>query len=355
MRVIDLHAHILPRTWPSWTKRCGYAGWIELEHIEGGCARLCRTLPDGGRAFFRDVRDNLWDPSRRLDDMARHGVDTQVLSTVPVMFSYWAQPGDARDLARVLNDHIADLVREHPRHFEGLGTIPMQAPDLACAELERCVRTLGLRGVQIGTNVNGLNLDEPSVQAVFAAAADLGAAVFVHPWDMLGGERFARYWMPWLVGMPTESTTAIMSVLFSGTLDRLPSLRIGFAHGGGSFAGTLGRIMHGFACRRDLFPEDARDPREYLAVAGPHAAPARFWVDSLVHEPAALRRLIDLMHPRRVALGSDYPFPLGEEHPGSLVRSLPDLSPGARRDVLGAAAAEFLALHDTEPGGTRET
>lgn len=347
---IDLHTHILPQRWPDWTQRSGYPGWIELEHTGPGCARMCRTIEGGGRQFFRDVHENLWDPARRAAEMATAGVTTQVLSTVPVMFSHWAKPQHAHDLHRLLNDHLAEIVRGGSAArtglpaFLGLGVLPLQDPDLACRELDRCVRDLGLSGIQIGTHVNGVNLDDPSLRPVLRRAADLGAAVFVHPWDMLAPERMKRYWMPWLVGMPTETTIAVMSVLFGGVLDDLPNLRICFAHGGGSFPGTLGRISHGFACRRDLFPAGARDPMEYLAR---ESSPARFWVDSLVHDAEALRLLLRLMGPQRIALGSDYPFPLGESVPGDLIRSIPALNDAERRWVLEGAARAFLNLPPT--------
>lgn len=348
---IDLHTHILPERWPDWTRRSGYPGWTELAHTGPGCGRMCRTLEGGGRQFFRDVRENLWDPTVRRREMGAAAVTVQVLSTVPVMFSTWAKPQDAHDLHRLLNDHIAGVVASHGtapqglrtggvRPFEGLGALPLQDPDLACRELDRCVRELGLLGVQIGTHVEGRNLDDPMLRPVLARAAELGAAVFVHPWDMLGGDRMARYWMPWLVGMPTETTIAIMSMLFGGVLDELPTLRVCFAHGGGSFAGTLGRIAHGFECRRDLFPESARDPREYLRAR-------RFWVDSLVHDAVALRHLIDLLGAARVALGSDYPFPLGEDRPGELIESLGDLAAADRDLLLWGAAMQFLGRSPT--------
>ena len=202
---------------------------------------------------------------------------------------------------------------------------------------------LGLRGVQIGSHVNDWNLSDPGLFPVFQKAEQLGAAIFVHPWDMLGGERLKNYWMPWLVAMPTETTVAIMSVLFSGLLNDSPNLRICFAHGGGSFPGTLGRIRHGLSARPDLFPPNARDPIHDLADESTNK-PARIWVDSLTHDPHALRTLLRLFHSSRVALGSDYPFPLGELRPGEMIQQMPDLTATQRADLLCNAAKAFLAM-----------
>jgi len=353
---IDVHTHILPENWPVLRERYGYGGFVQLEHIVKNGCRCARMHIDG--AFFREIAANCWDPSVRIDECDRLvGPDSvQVLSTVPVMFSYWARPRDTLDLSRMLNDHIAGVVREFPRRFAGLGTIPMQAPDLAVKELERCVRELGLAGVQIGSHVErpGLhgepggkdwNLSEPALFPIFEAAAELGACIFVHPWDMMGKSQMEKYWLPWLVGMPAETARAICSVLFAGILDRLPTLRIGFAHAGGSFPGTIGRIDHGCKARPDLCSIDGcHSPRDYLARAGPggERIPARFYVDSLTHDPDLLRHVIRLMGPERIMLGSDYPFPLGEAIPGAMIESMDDLSPETRRQLLSGTALEFL-------------
>lgn len=331
---IDLHTHILPRDWPDLHDRYGYGGFVQLEHHEPGSARM---LLDG--RCFRVIQDNCWDPARRLEECDRVGVDVQVLSTVPVMFGYWAKPEHTLDLSRRLNDHIAEVVRAHPTRFVGLGTLPLQAPDLAVTELERCVDELGLAGIEIGTHVGDWNLDEPALFPVFAAAAERGAAVFVHPWDMMGKDRLSKYWLPWLVSMPAESSAAICSVIFGGILERLPDLRICFAHGGGSFPGTIGRIEHGFNVRPDLCAVDNPvNPREYLG---------RFFVDSLVHDEKALLFLLDLVGESRVAMGSDYPFPLGEHQPGRLIESLEGLSSLTRERLLSGTALEFLGLEES--------
>jgi aminocarboxymuconate-semialdehyde decarboxylase len=334
---IDLHTHILPPEWPDLRRRYGYGGFVQLEHHGPGCARM---MIDG--RLFREIDDRTFDPVRRIGDCDRDRVAMQVLSTVPVMFSYWAQPNDCLDLARILNDHIAEVVRQHPRHFIGLGTLPMQAPELAIQELERCVQSLGFAGVQIGSHVNDWNLDHPSLFPVWQAAEKLGAAVFVHPWDMLGRDRMTKYWLSWLVGMPAETCLAICSLIFGGVLERLPHLQVCFAHGGGAFPGTIGRIEHGFRVRPDLCAVDnPKGPREYTG---------RIYVDSLVHDADALRNLIHQMGANRVALGSDYPFPLGEAEPGKLIESMADLSAETKNQLLSGTAREFLNLTSTCSG-----
>ncbi len=345
---IDLHTHILPENWPDLSARYGYEGFVRLEHHAP-----CRARMMIGERFFREIEDNCWSPPRRIADCDRAGVDVQVLSTVPVMFSYWAKPADGLDLSRMLNDHVAGVAADHPRRFVGLGTIPMQSTDLAIRELERCVTPrerggLGLPGVQIGTNVNGVNLGDPSLFPIFEAAQQIGAAVFVHPWEMLGRDRTQRHWMSWLVGMPAETSLAICSMIFGGVLERLPRLRVCFAHGGGSFVSGIGRIAHGFAARPDLCAVDnAVAPTAYLAQDGDGATtPARFWVDSLTHDADLLRMLIGRLSARRIMLGSDYPFPLGEERPGTLVESMSDLSAEVRERLLSANALEFLQLRN---------
>jgi len=343
---IDLHTHILPKEWPDLDARYGYPGFVRMEHHQPCCARMMI-----GDRTFREVTDNVWEPARRIEECDRTGVTIQVLSTVPVMFSYWAEPADALDLARRLNDHIAEVVRAHPARFAGLGTLPLQDPDLAAKELERCVRELGLRGAQIGSHVDAnqhlgrlepLNLDHASLQPVWAAAEQFDAAIFVHPWDMVGKERMPNYWLPWLVGMPAETSLAICSMIFGGVFERFPRLRVAFAHGGGAFPFTIGRIEHGFRVRPDLCATNSSvNPRHYLAREG---TPARFFVDSLVHDPDALRLLVKLFRVERIALGSDYPFPLGEAQPGELIESMPDFTPAEKEQPLAGSAREFLQL-----------
>lgn len=322
---------MLPERWPDLVERYGYEGFVRLEHHAP-----CRARMMVGDKFFREIEDNCWSPGKRIEECDAFGVTLQVISTVPVMFCYWAKPEDTHDLSRFLNDHLAGVVREHPTRFAALGTLPMQSPDLAIRELERCVKTLQLPGVQIGSHVNGKNIDDPDVFSVLEAAEALGAAVFVHPWDMLAKERMSRYWLGWLVGMPAETALAICSVIFGGVLDRLPRLRIGFAHGGGAFPGTIGRIEAGHESRPDLCGQSCKQsPRSYMG---------RFYVDSLTHDADALQYLIKLVGASRVALGTDYPFPLGEQRPGELIESISAFSAEVKGQLLFRTAQEFLRI-----------
>ena len=334
MLKIDVHTHILPRDIPNWKRKFGYGGFIQLEHSGPGCALMKK---DDGQSF-REVDENCWNPERRIEQMDETGVTVQVLSTVPVMFSYWSRPADGAEIAKYLNHQIADVVAEFPLRFVGLGTVPLQRADLAVKELERC-KEIGLSGVEIGTNVNQKNLGEPDLFEFFSACESLDMAIFVHPWDMMGQDDMQKYWLPWLVGMPAEVSRAICSLIFSGVLERLPELRICFAHGGGAFPATIGRIDHGFNVRPDLCAVDnPHDPRKYLD---------RLYFDSLVHEPLILDYLVKLVGAHQIMLGSDYPFPLGEHRPGELIESMP-YDDAIRSMLLHGAALKWLSMESSK-------
>ena len=331
MRKIDVHTHVLPAHLPRWAERFGYGGFIQLDHHAPCRARMLRD--DG--TFFREIEANCWDAETRLRECDDVGVDVQVLSTIPVLFAYHTQPQHGLDVARFLNDHLAAMCAAHPTRFQGLGTLPMQAPALAIRELERCVQELGLRGVQVGSHVRGVNLDDPSLRPIWQRAAELNAAVFVHPWEMMGQETMPRHWLPWLVGMPAESSRALCSVIMGGVLQDAPALRLCFAHGGGSFPGTLGRIDHGWQARPDLCATRIAEPPSHYAQ--------RVWVDALVHEPRALALALDVFGPSKLVVGSDYPFPLGESRPGALVEQhVADL--GVRERILWQNAWDWLGV-----------
>ena len=258
----------------------------------------------------------------------------QVICTIPVMFSYWAKANDTLELSKFLNDHISDITTKYPDKFIGLSTIPLQDNKLAVQELERSIKN-GHRGVQIGSNINNKNLNEPEFDEFFAACENLGAAVLVHPWQMMGQEQMSKYWLPWLVGMPAEISRAVCSMIFGGIFEKYPKLKVCFAHGGGSFLPTISRIEHGWECRPDLVALDnPKNPKEYLG---------KFWVDSHVCDHKMLQYVIDLVGADKVMQGSDYPFPLGEAIPGELVRNAP-LSESDKIKILGTAAKEWLGI-----------
>eukprot|EP01013_Petalomonas_cantuscygni_P017308 TRINITY_DN34444_c0_g1_i1.p1 TRINITY_DN34444_c0_g1~~TRINITY_DN34444_c0_g1_i1.p1 ORF type:complete len:379 (+),score=73.45 TRINITY_DN34444_c0_g1_i1:137-1273(+) len=356
---VDFHTHILPapEVFPDFEKKFGYGGFIRLDreptYMENGAVK---ELKPGnarmmqGEKFFRQVAPNSWDPAVRIAEMDRDNIDVQVLCTVPVMFAYWAKPDDGLELSRFLNDDIAATVARHPSRFIGIGTLPMQAPELAVQELVRCVRDLGFRGFQIGTSVGGKNLDDEALDVVWAAAAEHGAVMFIHPWDMPAGGRMSRYWLPWLVGMPYETCMAVTCLLLGGVLDRHPALKLCFAHGAGSFPFTVGRIDHGYQCRPDLVATHSPHPPKYWL--------GKVWCDSITHDTDALRYLVRTMGPERVVFGTDYPFPLGEVtgsapgvYPGSALEAAPpddpDLGGAVQERIMGDNAFDLLGIDPT--------
>ena len=329
MLKIDMHTHILPRTMPNWTEKFGYGKFIHLESNPDGSANMMQ-----GGNFFRRIVENCWDESLRIKEYEKFNTQVQVVCTIPVMFSYWANPKDCAELSRFLNDHIAELVQQYPKHYIGLGTIPMQDTEEAIKELER-IKSLGLVGIQIGSNINDKNLSEDEFFPIFEACSRLGLAVMIHPWQMMGFDSMKKYWLPWLVGMPAETSRAACSMIFGGVLERLPKLRVCFSHAGGSFLPTLGRIEHGFNCRPDLVAIDNQvNPREYVG---------KFWVDSITHDIDALKYILNMQGSKRVCLGSDYPFPLGDLEIGKFIEES-DLSNTQIEDIFCNATLEWLDL-----------
>ncbi len=329
MLKIDMHTHIIPEKLPNFADKFGYGDFIYLQHHRKGFAKMMK-----GNQFFREIEENCWDAKVRIEDYKKFNTQVQVVCTIPVMFSYWAKAKDCLDLSMFLNDDIAALVNAYPKNYVGLATIPMQDTTLAIKELERC-KALGFPGIQIGSNINDENLSEGKFFPIFEACQELGMAVLVHPWNMMGFDQMTKYWLPWLVGMPAETSRAIASMIFGGVFERLPELRVNFAHSGGSFLPTIGRIEHGFNCRPDLVAVDNPiNPREYLG---------KFWVDCITHDPMLMEYVLKMQGSKRVTLGSDYPFPLGDLEIGAFLEKM-DLEEGVLEDIFCNATLEWLNL-----------
>lgn len=332
MLKIDIHTHILPENLNELTNTFSDTRFLQIDTIDDKTAMLRRN----GK-LFRTVSCNCWDSQVRLKECHQTGVDIQVLSTIPVLFSYWAKDDDSLKISQFLNDHIHYICQSEPSKYIGLGTIPMQNTDFAISEMDRCVKELNLPGIQIGSNINGLNLSEIQFHPIFEHAERIGCSIFVHPWEMMGQSDMQKYWLPWLVGMPAETTRAICSLILGGVLEKYPNLKIAFAHGGGTFPFTSGRIDHGFNVRPDLCSIDnSHLPSSYMK---------NFYVDSLVHDEHAMNFLIQTMGVKRIAMGSDYPFPLGEQYPGKLIESM-DLTTSTKQRLLAGTALEWLGLNE---------
>jgi aminocarboxymuconate-semialdehyde decarboxylase len=329
MPVIDIHNHFFPRSWPDLAARFGTSNWPWIKHTEPGNADIMV-----GDKFFRHIDSACWDPAVRLREMDRDGVDLQVISATPVLFAYERPVQHALDCAQIFNDAALELCSNGKGRLKSLCQVPLQGIDASCEELSRCMRA-GHLGVQIGNHVGNKNLDDAGIVTFLKHCADESAAVLVHPWDMFGSERMPRYMMPWTVGMPAETQLSVVSMILSGAFDRLPNtLRICFAHGGGSFAFLLGRLENAWH-RHPVAHGECEHPPSYYVN--------RFYADSAVFDQRALKFLVETMGTDRVMLGSDYPFPLGEERVGSLIResSLPHDS---KNKLLGGNAAKFLGL-----------
>lgn len=325
---IDIHTHIMPAQMPNWVKKFGYGDFIHVEH------RNCKACMIKGDKLFREVEANCYDAMERKKEMDDTEVTIQVLSTIPVLFNYWAKPADGAETSRFFNEHIADTVAKDSDRFMGIGTVPLQDVALAIREMEYCVQTLKMPGIEIGSNINGINLSDKRFFPFYKRAEELGCSLFIHPWEMMGEQDMQQYWLPWLVGMPAETTRAICSMIFGGVLESFPALKIAFAHGGGSFPATIGRIEHGFHVRPDLVAIDNPvNPRDYLG---------KFWIDSLVHDEDTLRYITGIIGEDKICLGSDYPFPLGEHHPGKMIEQM-TLVQELREKLLYKNALDWLS------------
>jgi aminocarboxymuconate-semialdehyde decarboxylase len=301
-----------------------------MRHFGDGKAMLMKGGDD-----FRPVYSACWDAATRLEEMDRDGVGQQIICATPLLFGYERPAEQALYCAQLFNDAALEICAGGNGRLHAMAQVPLQDIDLSCQEVSRA-KASGHVGVQIGNHVGPKNLDDEGLVTFFSHCADEDIAVFVHPWDMLGADRTSRYMMGWTVGMPAETQLGIVSMILGGSFDRISSkLRICFAHGGGSFVFLLGRLDNAWHFRDIARGKSQHPPSHYLD---------RFYLDSAVFDQGSLRLLVDKMGEDRVMFGTDYPFPLGEQKMGSLVRESSVLSDTAKQKILARNASHFFGI-----------
>jgi aminocarboxymuconate-semialdehyde decarboxylase len=325
---VDFHTHFMPEQFPDMGEKYGGEGWPSLLH-----AGPCQADIYYAGKHYRRIDDRSWDPERRLKDMDAEGIDVQVLSPIPVTFAYHFSAQGVLELAQLQNEAIASAVSVAPARFIGLGTVPLQDGELAAAEVRRAVTNLGLAGVEIGTQIEGKNLDEPDLDPFWNACVEVSAAIFVHPAAVFSPERTSKYRMVFSVGYTSETGIAAASVVMSGLLDRHPELRLCFAHGGGTFPWLLPRLDQTWRVFEDVKAATTKRPSEAAKLLS---------YDTLTYDPMNLRLLLDRVGVDRLVMGSDYPFPLREQPPGAVIDALDGISHQERVDMLARNALRFL-------------
>lgn len=329
--MIDIHSHFFPPISEAQAMRLNpkTAPWLKIKD-DGKTGNIILDGQD-----FRPVYDALWDAERRVEELDKQNVDIQIICATPVLFAY-AEPISEKvvEWNRLMNDLAVEMCDYAPSRLKTLAQVPMQDIDEACKELSRA-KNIGHIGVQIGNHVGLKNLDDEGILTFLHHCADENMPVFIHPWDMMGKDRMPKWMLQWLVSMPAETQLGVLSLILSGALEKLPeNLKICFAHGGGSFPYLIGRVDNAWK-RRDIVREDCPNlPSSYLN---------RIWVDSAVFDPLTLRFLVDKMGVDKVMLGSDAPFPLGEQQIGQLIKNS-GLASDAQQSILSGNAKQFFNL-----------
>jgi aminocarboxymuconate-semialdehyde decarboxylase len=332
MRTIDVHAHVVPQA--MWRAADAKREWYGYRHEPGD--GIGTVVGGGRRILFASPKVRLT-PEERLRDMDAQGVDVQVLSIHTPFFGYHLDPAQGRQLAREVNDEIADMIRQHPRRFAGLGTVPVQDVKAAVDELERAVTVLGLKGVELDTVVNGENWDEPKFLPLFKAAEAMGALLFFHPQPQHNFmmQRSSRHGLPNSLGVIVEDAIVVAVLILGGILDACPGLKVCVAHGGGPACYAMGRIdrgWHGTPAERRTIP---RPPSTYQR---------RLYYDTVVGSEKALRLLLDEVGADRVVLGSDWPFVPWHPSPVAWVQKLETVTPDEKEKILWKNVESLLAL-----------
>ena len=325
---IDIHTHIVPETFPPYAGKGRDVPWPSMAE-----AHACHRHVMISGKVYRTVSDGCWSVPRRIEDMSRMRVARQALSPMPELLSYWLPLEDGKALIRYLNDQIAAMVGRAPERFIGLGAVPLQDVDSAIRELEYA-KQLNFSGVEIASHVNGMSIGDPHFEPFFAAAEQMGAAIFVHALRPAGQDRIVGPFSEQAVCFPGDIALACASMITGGIASRHPRLRIAFSHGGGAMAMLLPRLVHAW----NMNPK----AKEALTES-PAAAARRFYYDQLVFDPAAVKFLIERFGASQIVLGSDYPFTMGDSDPvGSVDKARLDASTYAA--VTAGNARRFLGL-----------
>jgi aminocarboxymuconate-semialdehyde decarboxylase len=329
--VIDIHCHYLN---PVVNQKTAHLNAVQHDPTAVFANELTNQT---NIKQMKDRAPKLTGVTERLRDMDRMGVDIQAISPAPYHYFYFTEPGLGAELAREVNEGIAGLVAAHPDRFVGLGSVPLQNAELAVKELEYAVRTLGLRGVEINTNVNGLNLTDPKLglEKFFAKAHELGTVIFMHPLGFTQGDRLRNHYFNNVIGNPLDTTLAVSHLIFDGVAARYPKIRFIAAHGGGFIAHYWARMDHAWRARADCRTVIQRKPSSYLE---------KFYFDTITFDPRMLRQLIDRYGPEHVLLGTDYPYDMGEDDPRGLLAEVKRLSAKDRKLIEGGNAARLLKI-----------
>ncbi len=327
---IDVHAHCIPESFRAWMEAEGNPLGIDLVPTERGTA-----VRIDGRVTTQPLRDDLTNFDRRIAELDRMGLDHQVLSGWIDLTAYELPSEAGSRYARIQNESLADEAAKAPDRFSSIGTVPLQDATAAVNELDHAMRTLGMKGVELATTVDGSYIDEAGLDDFWAAAQDLGAFIVLHPMRPLGGIDLSRYFMENMIARPAESTIALAGLIFSGVFERFPDLKLCVVHGGGFAPYQIGRMDAGYRQKPGLAGKHiSKPPSDYLR---------QIYVDTVLHEPAALRYVVDLMGSDRVMLGTDYPFEMGSLDPVEFVESA-ELGPDATEAILGRTARGLVGL-----------
>ncbi|WP_030689382.1 amidohydrolase family protein [Streptomyces globisporus] len=326
---VDVHAHVLlPQIEALVAGLPGHAEAKALDARRNGPDALAVSGP-----MVRDRIPALTDPAVRLALMDAQGVDVQLVSPSPSHYHYWADAHTAEKVYRLANEATAAHCAAAPGRLRGLGLVPLQHPELLVPALDHALEQ-GLAGVEISSHAPGRELSDPAYEPLWTHAEETGAIVFLHPFGCTLDERLDRWYLSNTVGQPTENAVALSHLIFSGVLDRHPGLKIVAAHGGGYLPTHIGRGDHAWRARTDASAACAEPPSSYLR---------RLYFDSLVHDPAVLRALVEAAGADRVLLGSDFPFDMGSDDPVGALRAA-DLPEADFHAVRGANAAALLSL-----------